>query len=122
MEENNVFINDLGLIEIVVSGDQTVESIQTMGDEAQRLVERQRKDGNPALVLDDVSRIGVVPADARRRVVELAKSVNYQKFAMIGRGTTVRLAANLLLQAIGKSRKVKYFDDHDEAVKWLKTR
>jgi len=120
MGKNHVFINDAGIIEIVVSGDQTVESIDAIGNEAERLVRQRRKEGKPALVLDDVLLIGSVPAEARQRVVELAKSVNYQKFAMVGKGTTIKMAANLLLQAIGKARKVKYFDDYSQAVEWLK--
>ena len=38
----------------------------------------------------------------------------------IGKGTGMRLGANLLIQAIGRGRHVRYFDDYNKAIKWLR--
>lgn len=113
-------MNKHGIVEIIVNGDQTVESVQAMGAEALHLVHEQRAAGKPALLLDNLTRMGKVPPEARKRVVELARDDGYDKLAMVGSNAALKLAANLLLQAIGKSRNIKYFDDYDKAVKWLK--
>ena len=118
---NKVFVNNHGLIEIVVDGDQTVTSVSLMADKAQQLVVRHREDGKPALILDNLLQIGAVSPDARKIVVERANKIEYDKLAMVGNGTALRLGANLLLQAIRKSKKVKYFEEYDQAVEWLKS-
>lgn len=120
--KNKVFIHTHGLIEIIVNGDQTVESVQAMADMAAELGNQQRDAGKPVLVLDNLLYIGAVPPDARKRVVELAKTLKYDKLAMVGKGTALRLGANLMLQAIGKGKYVKYFDDYNKAVAWLQAK
>jgi UDP-N-acetylmuramyl pentapeptide synthase len=116
---NKVYLNKHNCIEILVNGDQTAESVQTMADQAVELGNVQRAAGNPILILDNLTKIGAVPPDARKRVVELAKSLQYDKLAMVGKGTAIRLGANLMLQAVGKGRTVKYFDNYDKAIEWL---
>ena len=120
MGNNRVFINEHDLVEIIVSGDQTVNSVQTMADKAQQLGMRQRQAGKGALVLDNLLGMGNVPPKARQRVVELAKTMDYDKLAMVGKGTVLRLGTNLMLQATGKGQRVRYFEDYDKAVEWLK--
>jgi UDP-N-acetylmuramyl pentapeptide synthase len=120
MINNRVFINEQGLIEIIVDGDQTVESVQAMADEALRMSLEQRNAGKRALILDNLLHMGNVPPEARRRVVELVKSMDYEKLAMVGKGTILRLGTNLMLQATSKGNRVKYFEDYDKAVLWLK--
>lgn len=118
--KNKVFLNSNGLIEIIVNGDQTVASVQAMGDEAERLCIKQHENNKKALVLDNLLQIGEVPQEARQLVVRLAKTMEYDKLAMVGNGTILRLGANLMLQATRRADKVKYFDDYDKATDWLK--
>ena len=117
--KKKVFINEYGLIEIIVAGDQTVESVRKMSDQSFNLVKKQREAGKPALILDNLMLIGKVPHDARKIVVETGKNLDYDKLAFVGNDTIIRLGANLILHAIGKGSKVKYFDDYGEAVSWL---
>lgn len=120
MRDNKVFLNDEGVLEIIVNGDQTVASVQAMGDEVIRLGAEERRAGKPVLVLDNLFQMGKVPDDARRRVAEIAKAADFDKLAFAGSGGILRLGANLILQATGKSGKVKYFDDYQKAILWLK--
>jgi hypothetical protein len=119
MKKNKVFINDQGIVEIHVVGDQTVESVQAMGDEALQLARTQRKAGKPALLLDNLLEMGSVPAEARRLVVDLIKSDDYNKLAMLGKGHVLRFGANLMLQATGKGGRVRYFEDEPKCTAWL---
>jgi len=121
MNDNQVFINKHGIVEIKVRGDQTVASVQAMGDEAVRLAAEQRKKKHPALILDNLLEMGSVPVEARRRVAELVKSSKYDKLAMLGSGTLLKIGANLILQATGRGKYVQYFDNRTEAIKWLKS-
>lgn len=119
MQSNRVFINKQGIIEIQVIGDQTVESVQAMGDECIRLAREQQAEGKPALILDNLLEMGSVPTEARRRVAELVKSNDYDRLAMLGHDTVLRFGANLILQATGKGSKVKYFEDREACTRWL---
>lgn len=119
MDGNRVFINKHGLIEIKVRGDQTIASVQDMGNEAMSLARRARKQKKPALILDNLLEIGDVPVEARHRVAELVKSSDYDKLAMLGSGVLIKLGANLILQATGRGKQVRYFDSRTAAIRWL---
>ena len=120
--ENRIFLNEEGLIEVHVVGDQTQESVQEMGDIIKELLAKLTKQGKPRLVLDDLKAMGDVTADGRQRVVDLAKTLDYDKIAMVGNGNKLlRLGTNLMLQATGRGAKLKYFDERDKAVEWLQT-
>ena len=121
MSKNSVYISARGIIEIHVRGDQTVASVQAMGEAAQRLGRQQRAAGQRALVIDNLFEMGTVPPDARKRVVDLIKSSDYDKLAMVGSGTMLRVGANLMLQATGRGASVKFFDNLDKAIAWLET-
>jgi hypothetical protein len=117
--KNKVLVNTEGIIEIHVVGDQTRSSVQAMGDEAKKLATKLRAEHKPALVLDNLLAIGAVPAEARRLVVALVKSSDYDKLAMLGSGALIKLGANLILQATGRGGQVRYFDKETEALSWL---
>ena len=116
---NEVFLNQDGIIEIRVVGNQTGTSVRAMGDAITTLVEQQRAAGKPVLILDDLRQIGKVTPDGRKLVAKLAKTLDYDKVVMVGNGGLLRLGANLILRATGKLDKVAYFDDYTTAVAWL---
>ena len=75
----------------------------------------------PALILDDLTRMGKTDTAARQTVSQLARSLPYQKAAMVGAGgPLMKYGTALLLQAIGMGRKIKYFEDRGQAIAWLK--
>ncbi len=119
MTRNRVFVNDQGIIEIQVVGNQTVNSVQAMGDRTVELAAQQQVAGKPVLILDNLLSMGKVPAEARKRVVDLVKSNDYDKLAMLGSDPILRLGANLLIQATGKGMRVRYFDDRKKCDAWL---
>ncbi len=118
--ENNVFINDDDVIEIQVSGDQTKHTVATMGEKIERCIQQLKLEAKPALLLDDVRTIQKVTTSGRSAVVELGKKLSYDKLAFLGRPGIMRLGANLIFRAIGKSGQMHYFEDRDKAIKWLK--
>ena len=119
MSENDVFINEHEIIEILVCGDQTVDSVRLMGDDAMALGRKYHRADKPVLILDNLLDIGDVPPEAFKLVVSLIKSSEYDKFAMVGKGKAIRIGANFILKTIGKGKRVKYFEDLSAATRWL---
>lgn len=117
---NKVFINKSDIVECQVIGNQTVQSVEKMGQEIKSSLLELKTLHKPLLLLDDIRRMGEVPPGARNVVISLGKTLTYDRLAMVGNGGLLRFGANLLLRAMGRSRKVRYFTDYDVAVSWLK--
>jgi UDP-N-acetylmuramyl pentapeptide synthase len=120
MKPNRVFIAAGDIIEIKVVGSQTAESVHSMVDEVMRLSAKLEKAGKPIIVLDDLRNMGDVTPEGRKAVVHFAKVLEYNKLAMVGKGSILRLGANLMLHATGRAHKARYFEDYDAAVAWLR--
>ena len=123
MAANKVFLNSDDIIEIHVVGAQTQVSVQAMGVELQALLDKLRAQNKPLLVLDNLMEMGHTDTPARQTVSELARNLQYDKVAMLGPNKPLMVhGTQLLLQAIGMGRKIKYFVDLDAANAWLKKR
>jgi UDP-N-acetylmuramyl pentapeptide synthase len=116
---NSVALRADNIIEIMVVGNQTIESVQEMADAVGRLAEPLEREHRPILVLDNLLNIGAVSQPARERVVQLAKHMRYDRLAMVGNNGLLRLGANLMLRATGKGDKARFFVNHGEAATWL---
>jgi hypothetical protein len=116
---DTVFVTQEGIIEILVIGDQTVESVRALGDEAARLGHELETAGKPVVILDNLLRIGKVPPEARRVVVENIKRNEYDRLAMLGTNPLIKFGSNLMFQASGKKHILKFFDNREAAVRWL---
>jgi hypothetical protein len=119
--QNKVYLDDQGVIVIEVVGDQTVASVEQMGQEVEKLIDTQRKAGKPCLVLDNLFRIGEVGPEARHKVVELTKTLAYDRAAMTGKGGMMRFGANLMLRATGRANTARFFESEQEARQWLQS-
>lgn len=120
--KNKVVINDDDIIEIFVIGDQTRDSILPMGNETRACLEKLAAEQKPGLILDDLTQLGQTDIPARQAVSDLAKTLPFKKVAMVGQpNLLMRYGTKLLLQAIGMGNKIKYFENRDEAIRWLKS-
>jgi len=117
--QNEVYIHKQGFIEIRVRGDQTIGSVQAMGDQAVDLARRLRRSKKRVLILDNLMEMGEVPMEATTRVMELVRSSEYDKLAMLGNNRLVKIGANLIFHAAGRGDRVRYFDSRTEAIRWL---
>jgi len=120
MAENKVELRGDFIVEVHVVGTQNAASVDLMGREISTMLTNLRAHGRPALVLDDVTRIGAVDDAGRRLVVDLGKRLDYDRLAMVGMSGLLKLGANLMLRAIGRADKIRYFDDREKAIAWLK--
>jgi hypothetical protein len=121
MGTHKVFLNKDDIIEIQIFGDQDSAAVERMGRMVDAFLTEQKKVGKPALVLDNLTEMGKVDAEARKLVVALASRLDYDRAAMLGRGGgMMRLGTNLMLRATGRGYKLRFFTDRGEAVAWLK--
>ncbi len=117
---NRVFLNADNVIEIEVVGDQDVASIEHMARQADAYLTELKALGKPCLVLDNLLQMGNVDAEGRKKVVELAKQLDYDRLALLGKeGGVMRFGTNLMLRATGKGYKLRFFDDRTQAMNWL---
>ncbi|HKU18434.1 MAG TPA: STAS/SEC14 domain-containing protein [Candidatus Saccharimonadales bacterium] len=117
--QNKVYLNDKGIIVIEVMSDQDESSVEQMGYKINTLITEQRRLGKPSLLLDNVLSIGAVGPEARKLVVQLAKTLDYDRAALVGKGGLMRFGTTLMLRATGRSNKVRYFEDINQAQNWL---
>jgi UDP-N-acetylmuramyl pentapeptide synthase len=119
MPKSNFFLNDDGIIEIVTTGDRTSSAIQASAEKVFAFAKKLRDSGQPVLILNDVSEMGVLPPEGHKTFADITKDADYDRFALVGSDNITRLGANLIAQAIGKSEELKYFDSREAATKWL---
>ncbi len=117
--QNKVYLDNDGIIVIEVIGDQDEESIQAMVLKINPLITEQRKIGKPSVILDNILQMGAVGADARKLVVQMAKQLDYDRLAMLGKGGLMRFGASLMLRATSQNYRLRYFVDEAEAKAWL---
>ncbi len=119
MYVNKVFVNRAGLLEIYVCGDQTEATVREMGEKLGYYIRQLRETGKPVLVLDNLVAMGETTSEARRTVARLARTMDFDRCAMLGNGSApMRYGTNLMLRAIGRAN-VRYFGNLESAVKWL---
>lgn len=116
---NKVFINDKQIVECHVMGDQSLESITMMGEEVQFFLKKLKSQHRPLLILDDITKLGDVPPEGRKAVIQQVKTLKYDRLVMLGNNGLIRIGANLILRASGRSGKVRYFTNRAESVAWL---
>jgi hypothetical protein len=117
---NSIFIGDDGFIHHVYEGDQTYSIVQSDVEKIIALSAQFRKEKKSVRVLGDYSRIGYADSGARKAASEALKEADYDKIALFGTNMFHTVAANLIIIASGKSRKIKVFNSRQNAVKWLK--
>ncbi len=116
---NQVYQNRRGYIEINVIGNQTKESVRQMGEETSVLISTIRRQSRPVMILDNLKAMGETTPEARREVARLAKTLGFDRIAMLGDSSMMmRYGTNLMLRAIGQ-RNIRYFSSHDGALLWL---
>ncbi len=121
-QDNHVWLNDQGLIEVQVVGQQSADTVVAMGALIADLARQQRTNDQPVLVLDDLRRMALKqPTEVPKTVAAVARRIDFDKVAMLGSSSgLIKYSSNFIIQAIGKIETIKYFGDRAEAERWLK--
>jgi len=116
---NKVYLGEDGIIHHVYDGDQTYSILQKDVEKIIDLLKQRRLEKKPAKVLGDYTKIGKADSSARQAASEALKNADYDKLALFGTNIFHTVAANLIIIASGKSKKVKVFQTREKAIKWL---
>lgn len=102
-------------------GNQSEEDAKASVEELSRLEASLKKKGIKELnLLFDASRAGIPASKARRIYADWLKKGTINKAAIYGGGVVQRTIANFIFSYTGKSEKMKYYSNEEEALKWLK--
>lgn len=117
---NQIFLGEDGFIHHVYDGDQTYDSLQKDVEQIIQLLKQKRRENKPALVLGDYTKIGKADSSARKAASEALKDGDYDKLALFGTNIFHTMAANLIIIASNKSKKVRVFKTKEKAIEWLR--
>jgi hypothetical protein len=116
---NKVYIDSHGILQILVVGDQTADSVREMGEKVDLYIRQLCEQHKPVVILDNLTHMGRTTSEARREVARLARTLYFERGAMVGDGSPLmRYGTNLMLKAIGRSN-LRYFGNLESAQKWL---
>lgn len=118
---NKVYLDQAGILQIWVIGDQDYDSVREMGEKLTYYVGMLRQKQQPVLILDNLIKMGETTSEARREVARIAKSLDFDRAVMIGDGSmAMRIGTNLMLRAIGKGN-ARYFSKTEKGLSWLRS-
>ena len=108
-----------GVIELVQTGYQTMESSTQFMPQIDELVRQCRAKKQPALILADISGITGHDAKVRDMAHDMLKS-DFDKMALVtAANITARLIGNWLVKIVGVGERVQFFEDRQKALDWL---
>lgn len=116
---DRIFLNEEGMIEVQVEGDQTYMTFVNLKDDAAQLLNKQQEAGKPRLGLIDITKQGKFSADSNRAAMEVLESLNYDKLAIFGGNTLTTEVSKAIVLALGKSENTHVFQKREDAVAWL---
>ena len=116
---DRIFLNEEGLIEVQVEGDQTYMTFENLKPDATELLNKLQQAGKPRLGLIDISKQGKFSADSNRAALEVLESLNYDKLAIYGGNAITTEVSKAIVLAMGKSGNTKVYQKREEAVNWL---
>ena len=116
---DRIFLNEEGLIEVQVEGDQTYMTFENLKPDATELLNKLQQAGKPRLGLVDISKQGKFSADSNRAAMEVLESLNYDRLAIFGGNAITTEVSKAIVLAMGKSGNTKVYQKREEAVNWL---
>ena len=116
---DKIFLNEEGLIEVQVEGDQTYMTFENLKPDATELLNKLQQAGKPRLGLIDISKQGKFSADSNRAAMEVLESLNYDKLSIFGGNAITTEVSKAIVLAMGKSGNTKVYQKREEAVNWL---
>lgn len=119
--QNEIFLNDKGWMEVHYIGDQTSETILKTHEEHKNVSKQHMLGEKPLKYLVDVSKLTKNDSGARKAVVFAIGDLNVEKLAVFGGGIFLKTLTNLIFTAVGKQSIMKYFSSREDAEKWLET-
>lgn len=116
---NRIFLNDQGIVEVVIEGDQNYMTFENLKYDAMDMISKLQKEGKPRLGMINLAKQGKFTADSNRAAMEILESLNYDKLGLYGANTILTEVTRAIILAMGKNNNTKIFSDRDSTIKWL---
>lgn len=117
---NRAFVNDQNIIEVILDGDQTAETIAESVHLAKGCADILRRQGRPIDMLFDFGTVGKTSIAARKRSVVAMGEIPYHKMAGINASPLVAFITNTVAAVTGNSNRSRHFKDRASALRWLR--
>jgi hypothetical protein len=117
---NKISLNPDGYVEVIMDGEQTYMTIDSMRYDAVDMLGQLQKEGKPRLGLVNLTGQANYTADTNKAAMKNLESLNYEKVAMYGANTFLTEVTKAIILAMGRSETTKIFKDRESAVAWLK--
>lgn len=116
---NHAFLNQKGIIEVSLEGDQTGESILQSVKDAKIHADTLKSRGRPIILLFDFGKLGKMNVEARRQAVKSLDLIDYHKMAGINANFITAFITNSVARVNGNLYRNRHFKNRQQAEKWL---
>jgi hypothetical protein len=101
---------------------------EVIGDQTQGVADRWaskfnqvfRQSERPIDIFVDLRNMGKSSLYSRKAAAEIIKNDKVARIALFGANIFTRTIAKFIISASGKSEKIQFFDDKEQAIRWLK--
>jgi hypothetical protein len=117
---NEVFYDEKdGFIHNLYHGYQTAEIMKKRVEETVAIIAQLRAENKPVRVLIDLTKSQGASPQARKIGVEGVQKNDFDKAAFFGASQFTKNLMTFLLVIMGKEDKIRYFDNEEDARKFL---
>lgn len=108
-----------GYVKVALVGDQTYQTIDALYKEAARYARELAGEGKPLLGLVDLSQQGGYTTGSNKAALEALSKIDYDRAALVGGNEVLAGLAQMIIKALGKNDRTRFFETVEEAVPWL---
>lgn len=116
---NRIFINDEGFKEIVLEGDQTLETVKKLTEESSALDKQLLEKTGTIKVLIDATKLESLNMGAVQSSMQGVAFEPYDKVGMYGLPDSNKPIVDFILAIAADKNEFQVFDTREEAIKWL---
>src|SRR3954470_16418564 len=115
----SVTLEPEGYVNVEFVGDQNYQTVDELCREVLVFVDKLTGEHKPLLGLVDLSRQTGFNTGSNRAALESLSKINYDKAALVSDNDLFASLAKMIIKALGKDDRTKFFGTREEAVAWL---
>lgn len=108
-----------GYVCVSLVGDQTYQTIDALRVETERLIEKLKLEHKRLLGLVDLTKQTGFNTGSNKAALEALTKIEYEKAALVSDNKLFAELAKMIISALGKNDKTRFFSSREEAIPWL---
>jgi hypothetical protein len=108
-----------GYVCVSLVGDQSYQTIDALRIETEHLVNRLKAGNKRLLGLVDLTKQTGFNTGSNKAALEALSKIEYEKAALVSDNKLFAELAKMIISALGKNDRTKFFATREEAVPWL---